>query len=586
MKRFIALVIMLALTAASTACTGSGEPVSGDDTPQNIADNIIDVASCVIIRPESASDPIIDAAVRLRKAMSDAFSADVKLTNDADMMYGADAENAPRIIIGGAALRPAGSDTTYYETAVGMAGEEDYVVMAFSDNTVVIAGKTDRATIKAAADFTERFVNGGEALAADDTIVLAGALDRNGDDYSGFTPVLRFAVASDVHIKEHESVECDRLKKLFEYSYNYADTQGYKNLDAVVFAGDVTDHGSATQLKRFRTIVEDNIREGTQFICAMGNHEFFGGSQTVFERVMGQSADQHNVINGIHFVSVSPSNGSDYTVKYDWLDEVLREAVGDAPESPVFVFQHHHIKDTVYVSEEWYTEQLGTVFDKYPNIIDFSGHSHGPINNPRSIYQDKYTALGTGTLSYFEMNSGMSYGTIPPNASSAAQFYIIEVDTQNRVKIMPFNILTGEFFTRQNEGAPDEQLVWYVPRPSDPSAFTYTRDRWSAAAAPYFDEDAVIVPTGMTANGTRVSFTFPQAHDDECVYSYTLTMSDGKKEKSYSVFSDYYIEPLPEEITISMAGIKAGTTYTVTVTAYDCYGAACEKPLTFAYTAE
>ena len=82
------------------------------------------------------------------------------------------------------------------------------------------------------------------------------------------------------------------------------------------------------------------------------------------------------------------------------------------------------------------------------------------------------------------MNSGMSYGTIP-RGGQAAQFYIMEVDENNRVRVLPFNILTGKFFTRQTEGKPDEQLIWYIPTPSDPDTFTYTRDRWTDSAPPY-----------------------------------------------------------------------------------------------------
>ena len=42
---------------------------------------------------------------------------------------------------------------------------------------------------------------------------------------------------------------------------------------------------------------------------------------------------------------------------------------------------------------------------------------------------------------------------------------------------------------------------------------------------------------------------------------------------------------MPETITISATGIKEGNTYTVTITAYDCYGIPCEKPLVCEFNA-
>lgn len=579
-KTFLALIsiLIIAILCGCGAQDAGAETAAGTSEPTSY----IDLSSAVIIRSDYASDTLVGSAVELLKALGEQPGADVKITNDEDMMYGAGDPSAVRILFGATNVCPEGSDKTYYSSAVEALGESDHIIMVFEDNTIVLAGKTESAVKRAAKAFAGDYIGGGEKLISNTAFSKTGEKPETAStDYSGFVPMMRFIVASDTHIKDSDTVEKERLADMFGYSYAYADTQEYKPVDAAVFVGDVTDVGSVKQLTRFRNTVNSSIREETQFICSMGNHEFGDGSRAVFEKTMEQEADQHNVINGFHFITISPE-GSDYSSKFDWVRAELDKAIADNPEAPIFVFQHHHIKDTVYVSEEWYTTQLDDIFKDYPNIVDFSGHSHGPVNNPRSIYQDKYTTLGTGTLSYFEMNSGMSYGTVPPNAGQAAQFYIMEVDENNRVRVLPFNILTGNFFTRQNEGKPDEQLIWYIPSPSDPDTFTYTRDRWTDSAPPYFDENAEI--TGkVTANGSRAAFTFSQAHDDECVYSYKLELKSEGYSFSYSVFSEYYFEPMPPTITISATGIKEGKTYTATVTAYDCYGIPCENPLVYEF---
>lgn len=76
-----------------------------------------------------------------------------------------------------------------------------------------------------------------------------------------YTPVLRFAVASDVHIADSGSdLEEQRLAKLFDASYAYSESQSYKNLDGVFFAGDISDNGSRTSMRKFFDIVNANVR--------------------------------------------------------------------------------------------------------------------------------------------------------------------------------------------------------------------------------------------------------------------------------------------------------------------------------------
>ena len=521
-KKKLLLLVIIHLLTVLCSC-GNSEAQITQETEISEPQSYIDLASAVIIRSDYASDAIVKTAVELLGAFNEQFGGNVKITNDDDMMYGADAEGAVRVLVGDTKLSPDGSDATYYSSAMEALGDSDHIIMIFEDNTIVLAGKRNLRQSAQPKPLPANTSAAGKAHVKHSFPERAKSAAAASDDFSDFVPTLRFIASHRHSYKGSGHRRKERLLDMFRYSYAYADSQEYKSIDAVVFSGDVTDHGTAKQLTRFRNAVESSIREETQFICSMGNHEFFNGSQSIFERVIQQDADQHNIINGFHFITISPegAGANDYSSKYDWVREELDKAIADNPEAPIFVFQHHHIRDTVYVSEEWYTDQLDEIFKDYPNIVNFSGHSHGAINNPRSIYQDKYTLLGAGTLSYFEMNSGMSYGTVPPRAGLAAQFFIIEADENNRVRILPFNILTGNFFTRQTEGKPEEQLIWYLTAPSDPDTFVYTRN-------------AGLTPRRRILMITRLSPKSPQrqprlhylpsgAHDD-CVYSLKLEL--------------------------------------------------------------
>lgn len=75
---------------------------------------------------------------------------------------------------------------------------------------------------------------------------------------------------------------------------------------------------------------------------------------------------------------------------------------------------HNQPENTSYGSEDWGDKNLDSVFSKYPNVIDFSGHVHYSLLDERSIWQGAYTVINTQSLSYTELEEGKENGTIPP----------------------------------------------------------------------------------------------------------------------------------------------------------------------------
>ena len=296
-----------------------------------------------------------------------------------------------------------------------------------------------------------------------------------------FTPVFRFAVASDVHISASDNTNAERLAKLFETAYDYSDNHAsYNSLDALVLCGDNCDRGEDAEYEILNRVIKENIREDTEFISVMGNHEFAATGLDGYERNMGEDRDKHVVVKGFHFIGMSP-NPTDTWHTPDqlfWLAKELRKAEKDAPDKPIFTMQHGHIWNTVYVSRSWYTQMslfVHMVYSQYPQVVNFSGHSHGPVNNPINIWQNNYTQLGAGTLNYFEMERDIGDETVPEGSRNAAQYLIVEVDAQNRVRIQPFNILPGEFFkTPANNDSEDKQLIWQIDDVFDTSNYAYT----------------------------------------------------------------------------------------------------------------
>lgn len=376
-----------------------------------------------------------------------------------------------------------------------------------------------------------------------------------------FTPVFRFVITSDVHIQANDSTNAERLADFIQTAYRYSESHpSYNTLDAILLAGDNCDRGTDEEYEILKRVVKENIREESQLVTIMGNHEFGGTGLDGYEKQMGEPRDKHVVVKGFHIIGISP-NPTDTWHTPDqlfWLAGELRKAEKDAPDKPIFTMQHGHIWNTVYVSRSWYTQMsipLHLIYSQYPQVINFSGHSHGPINNPIEIWQNNYTQLGTGTLNYFEMERDIGDNTVPEGSRNAAQFLIVEVDAQNRVRIQPYNLITHDFFkTPSNTDDPEKQLLWQIDDVFNTSEYAYTSARKKTASTPYFDKDAE-VSAEKTGDG-KVKVTFDQAKDDVCVYGYRISFFDKANAKKAAlvkeIYSEYYFEPMPETLSCTV----------------------------------
>lgn len=389
--------------------------------------------------------------------------------------------------------------------------------------------------------------------------------------------VLRFVAMSDVHTGQTTDVESVRFGRAVNAAYDYAASQEYPALDAILVAGDMTNHGYESEMIAFKEDVDTFVRDTTRPLLVMGNHEYFVETGKAvsdrWERIMKQNMNTHEVINGYHFIGVSLTTYMGYTDQVEWLEAELQKAAEDAPEKPIFVQQHYHVTGTVYGSDLWGTPCLLNVLEKYPQVIDFSGHSHYPMNDPRSIWQGSFTALGCGTLSYFELEPGMIYGSIPPKATNAFQFYIVEVHEDHSVTIKLYDGISEQFF----------DIEYHIAPPFVPATFSYTNARAEKADKPSFAEGANIVVESVTDG--KVTLTIPQAIDGECIHSYRFDFyKEGSIATTASIWSEFYFVDMPKTLTQEFTELTPATEYTVTVTAIDSWGKECETPLRVEFT--
>lgn len=389
-----------------------------------------------------------------------------------------------------------------------------------------------------------------------------------------FTPVIRFAVCSDIHLNGEEGcAEEERLTKLINFMYDYSSEQEYDSFDALVCVGDTMNSGAEAEYDQFNRIIEENLNQDeTQLLICTGNHEYITTRDTdasvgarFFEEKIGP-LDTNAVINGYHFVLASyDDDGRSFDEKINWMDSEISASIADTGDKPVFVFQHPAPFATIYGSINWGDISVPKVLSKYSQVVDFSGHSHYPINDPRSCWQGNYTAFGCGSLSYFETELDAIAGNFPYEVDQCAQFYIVEADAEGNVKVMPYDLITDQFFDND---------YYLTDLASGDFDYTYNKMK-KRDEAPVFPKNTT---TSVDKNEDGESIlTFTGATDNYVVESYKVSLTRDGVTVAEDNFSGKYMYLFEEDVyEVNLGVLQPGISYQVSIVALNAYAEASE----------
>ena len=387
---------------------------------------------------------------------------------------------------------------------------------------------------------------------------------------ASFETALRFVVSSDSHVKKYGDIGCQRIMKMIKTGYAAAEADANHNtLDAAVLVGDITNTGWPHTFWSVGASINKVLKEETDMLAvAAKNHDSYLGriSRCYVSGLSGDSADFHKIINGYHFIglSASPTSIIHYTnAQLKWLDAQLAAAVADDPAKPVFVFQHEHIYDTVYGSypeDTWGVEFFTDILSKYPQVIDISGHSHYPANDPRAIWQGAFTAINDGGLAYYEFTIDGAKSQHPESSDNMAHCLLVEVDTNQNVKVRVCDLNANAVLA--------EYLIDNV---ADPVKTKYAPEtRKAESKAPEFTAEPSCDLSGNTA-----AITVPAAktEEDDVVFIYRAVIRDenGAVLKSFRKLGQYYKGIADGNTVFSYTFENAGN-YTVSCIAEDAWG--------------
>ncbi|MBQ7235613.1 MAG: metallophosphoesterase [Clostridia bacterium] len=422
-----------------------------------------------------------------------------------------------------------------------------------------------------------------------------------------FEPITRFAVVSDVHVRADGAFSSlDRLNSVLDSVWDYAESQeDYTELDALFFLGDNTQNGQEAELNLFFDTVEAKTQGDTVVRAIMGNHEYknpTGTKYTIANMEKGidwylqhsgyESEDAHYTLDGYHHILISMdrygSNSGTPNVylsetKMAWLKEQLDLALEDDPtgEKPIFIYQHIAPQSTMFNAGS--DLPLRELLNDYPNVVDFSGHSHRDMSDPRAIWQDEFTAVAVGSMAYECLsiaghptyNNSNSITEVVDNGKwiegaqdqsirNGVMYYICEIDENNLMRMLRYNVATNSIY-----GDPI-----YIDSFGDPTGFDYTEERKENSVAPTFEPGDTVMLTANHYNKTKIKF--PQATcEDNIVQNYRvdiLNESNVLVKSEYRLARSYMGDAKPENMEITIAGLTPNSKYTLKVYAVNAYG--------------
>lgn len=404
-----------------------------------------------------------------------------------------------------------------------------------------------------------------------------------GDD----KPRLRVGILSDT--QSHPGKATDRGQLAMRKAMEQLKGMG---VDVLIVAGDISDNGNRKVYEEYREIVDEVFGdEKPEQFAIMGNHDYWNGKSAAEARrnfcegMKVGSACKHKVVGGYDFIAVSPDNGDCTAHAYGkeasaYMREEVAAAVARDPGRPVFVVTHQHAYGTVYGSFGWGNKAVAEILAPYGDVLLFSGHSHFALEDERSIDQDRFTAIGTSSLAYCELEGGRVNGSVPPHAGECRQYLYMEV-YGDRLVVKRFDMESGAEIKAGSR--------WVIPLPLERENFVYTRRRAEGRAAPAFPAGA---EADVSFSGKKPSepfvLSFPAARHDDFVHTYLVKAyakeKDGgwRKMREYKFFSDFYrgLGRMADPYSVRMPskGFVPGSEYKLEVYPVESFGKTGGEP--------
>lgn len=354
---------------------------------------------------------------------------------------------------------------------------------------------------------------------------------------------LRVGILSDTHVKDEPSR--DRFLKALRYFRD-------RKVDAVIIAGDLSDNGLVPEYKRmasawFEVFPDDKGSDGEKVerIFVYGNHEIeswrYGYVKKLYdeptrkalaiEPVKEQLWEEcwHEPFSPIYIKDVKGYKfiGAHYVNRktIPGLEAFFQQVDTQLPKGkkPFFYVQHMHPKGTCSSPWVWGQDDgtVTTILSRYPNAIAFSGHSHTPLTDERTIWQGAFTSIGTASLSYMIPIGGRE-NSKPFGSKEKEPSQMAPIKGREGHHGQMMTLFDDYIVIDRHEFEYDEDLGrWIFPLGQEQKPYAF-EERAAEENAPQFSEGAAVTVSpsfegadryGVPTRQVEVSFPAAVAHD-------------------------------------------------------------------------
>lgn len=480
------------------------------------------------------------------------------------------------------------------------------------------------------------FIRGGAAA-----FFVAAGLGHRAMGGSVSPVRLRVGILSDIHIVDTDGtrencVAIDMFEKALRHFRE-------RQVDAVLIAGDMADGGLSNELlavgDAWRRVFPDGKRpDGAKVekIFVAGNHDFEGWRYASARKKLKSEAEAHaraigwkenrfkfwkeafdeeyvpmyvKDVKGYKFVGVHFNEFSKKGAVAAFLEAHRAELAGS---KPFFYTQHYHPRATCSAPWVWGQDsgESTAALKAFPNAVAFTGHSHTPLTDDRTLWRGEFTSVGTGSLKYLIPFGGRENSRIfGAKDIGTQQMPHLSCKDGHHGQVMTVYddriVLERRDFENDLPAGPD----WVVPLPAHAETFSARADK---AAVPEFARGAAVKIARIKGENRakkkteQIAVTFPnvtgldggaRAFDFEVVVE-AIDVDRTQTWMTKRVYSPhYYWAPGKDDATVTCLFAVAelpqpngkletarGRTFRFAVSPANCYGkqgaAICSKWIT------
>ena len=392
-------------------------------------------------------------------------------------------------------------------------------------------------------------------------------------------PVMRLGVMTDTHVGKTVA-SCGRLRMALELFKA-------KGAELIINNGDIADWHYPTGYQAYRQVSKEVF--GSDYkpkeIFTYAWHDAFAykghardqavpDAPQAFEdaRVLLEAPNGHTAtveFKGYTFLVMPQFTGAKGFLTWAEYEEKVAAACKANPGKPVFVVDHVPPLGTVYNSYNWGSGAIRKVLNKYPQVVDFSGHVHGSLRNDLFIWQKEFTVINSGCLQVWG-------GLLAANAPSSKQsFGVLTVDVySDRLLVRRWDV--------RDQSEIDPEHPWVVPLPFAAETAPYTRERRAAAEPkPRFADGVAVTVTaeGSPFTGFKITFTEIEKHTMQYRIAAQRKGAGGEWATFtwLEIFSDYWVFPKDRtgkaEFLYKAEYFEPGAEYRFVITPINQYGA-------------